>query len=411
MTQIDPRETWLNTVAFSHSNSEHTRISYSSDLEKFEDHIGMTAQQIVDNYETLDDKAFKRKYSPNIMSLIGKMQSEGYSPASIQRTINSIKSFFKYNNLPLNFIPTGRQYTVFHNRDITKKEIEAIVKNSQPREKAYYSLMVQSGLRPQTISNLRISDIENLLDETKEPPYLITVRQEATKGKYRPYFSFAGQESINYIREYLKREREQPLKHEDYLFTKDDGKTPTNSDLLSHTFRRTVEKLKKQNILDFDKEKGQRASRNELRLYNLRKYFRNNAKAGESFTRFWMGHDLGLDSHYFSQTNTPKHREEYKEKAMPNLRIETRTPDQNEQTITKLEEENQELKKRLERLEGDEENTVNQMLATMKNIMEALRQENVAVMSRLLGKEENGKIAGNLITIDTIKGVLEKGEN
>ena len=241
---------------------------------------------------------------------------------------------------------------MFHNRDITKEEIEAIIKDAQPREKAYYALMTQSGLRPNEVSNLKIGDLENLLGEITPIPCLVKIRQDVTKRKYKPYFTFIGQETITFIKEYFKRENRTSLTPEDYLFTKDDGKTKTNSDLISHIFRRTVEKLKKQKVLNFNNKEGEKANRNELRLYNLRKYFRNHAgKAGTDYVNFWIGHSLGIDEHYFSQINIPDLRKQYQEIAMKNLRIDTKTPDQNEDTISKLEQQNRELRDRLEKIE------------------------------------------------------------
>ena len=343
-------------MGYSHSNSENTKISYRYNFKNFLNFAGTTANQILEEYENLDDKKFKRKYTSIIMSYLGKLQKEQFAPSTIQIAVNTVKSFFKYNSLPLNFIPSGRQFTMFHNRDIIKEEIEAIIKDAQPREKAYYALMTQSGLRPNEISNLKIENLENLLENDTPIPCLIKIQQEITKGKYQEYFTFTGQESINYIKEYLKREREQPLTPEEYLFTMTDGKTKTKPDLISHIFRRTVKKLQKENVLKFKNIQGEKANRNELRLYNLRKYFRNHAgKAGTDFVNFWMGHSLGIDAHYFSQTDIPQHRKQYQDLAMKNLRIETKTPDQNESTIAELqtriterEKQNQELKDQLE---------------------------------------------------------------
>jgi len=333
-------------MSFSHSNSENTKISYKHNFKKFLDFAETTAEEIIADYDKLDDKQFKRKYTPIIMSFIGKIQSENYSPSSQSIALNTVKSFFKYMNLPLNFLPSGRRYVVFHNRDIKKEEIEAIIKDAQPREKAYYTLMTQSGLRPNEISNLKIGDLEGLLEENTPIPCMVTIRQEATKGKYKPYFTFAGQETIVSIKEYFQREKRTDLTTEDYLFTKvtkdkETKKTKitkTDSDLISHIFRRTVTKLNNEKVLNFNNKKSEKANRNELRLYNLRKYFRNHAgQAGTDYVNFWMGHSLGIDEHYFSQTAVADHRKQYQEKAMPNLRIDTKTPDQNEQTITDLE--------------------------------------------------------------------------
>jgi hypothetical protein len=206
--------------------------------------------------------------------------------------------------------------------------------------------MTQSGLRPQTISNLKIEDLEKLLNENTPIPCLITIRQEITKGKYSEYFTFTGEESIQYIKNYLKRQRKQPLAPEEYLFTMENGKTPVNPDVINHTFSRTIKTLRKENTIDFktDSETVNNKIRtnNKIKLYNLRKYFRNNNHADWDYKNFWMGHisKLGVDKHYIDTSTTPenieKHRQIYKEKAMQHLKIETATPDETIQTITEL---------------------------------------------------------------------------
>jgi integrase len=334
-------ENWLSQIAYSHSNSENTRTAYIHNLQKFLDHIRKTPDQILNEYDSLDEKQFKRFYSTQLISFLVKLQKEGYSPATQQIAVNAIKSFFKYNNLPLNYIATGRKFVTYHNRDIRKEEIEEIIKIAEPREKAFYGLMVQSGLRPNEICNLKIENLEKLLDENTPIPCLIKINQEQTKGQYSEYFTFTAKESIYYLKEYLKR-RKQPLKPEEHLFTKEDSKTAIDTDLISHMFRRTVTKLKDQKILDFKNKAGDKSNRNELRLYNLRKYFRNHTgEAGSTFVNFWMGHSLGVDDHYFSkeitEENIEKHRKIYAEQAMPNLRLESKTPNQTEKTILELE--------------------------------------------------------------------------
>jgi integrase len=351
MTEIDPiLENWLSIIAYSHSNSLNTRIGYLHSFQIFLDHAGKTTKQILEDYERMDDKQFKRYYTPLIMSLIVKLQREGYSPSSQQYSINTIRSFFKYNNLPLNYLPTGKKFVVFHNRDITKEEIEEIIKQAEPREQAFYALMTQSGLRPNELCNIKIRNVEKIIDKETPIPCLIKIEQDEAKGEYSPYFTFIGKEGVYYLKEYLKR-RVQPLNQDEYLFTKEDSKTQIDTDLISHMFRRTVIKLKDQKVLNFENKKSKLTNRNELRLYNLRKYFRNHTNAGDTFTNFWMGHSLGVDDHYFSK-DVETHKKQYEKTAMKNLRIETKTPDQNEDIMKKLEQENKELKDRLKIIEN-----------------------------------------------------------
>jgi hypothetical protein len=147
---------------------------------------------------------------------------------------------------------------------------------------------------------------------------------------------------MDYLKEYLKR-RNQPLNPDEYLFTHDKENTnPINTDIMSHLFRRTVTKLKKEGVIDFKNKESTLTNRNELRLYNLRKYFRNHAGAGYDFVNFWMGHiaKLGVDAHYFStnesKENIEEHRKKYEETALKSLRIETKTPNETESTIVEL---------------------------------------------------------------------------
>ncbi len=336
--QIDRVEDWLNTVGFSHSNSKNTRVNYRIALNKFLSFIGKTADQIINEYEATDDRHFKQLYGAAIKAWIGELQKTDYAARTVSGHINVVKSFFKYNDLPLSYLPTGNGLVEFHNRDINREEIAEIIKIADFREKAFYSLIAQAGLRPETLCKLRISDFEKLLDPNTPNPCLITVRQEATKGAYQGYFTFAPEESIKHLKNYLEK-RKNPLTKDSWLFCMvDDESKPVSPGIFSHTFRRVVMNLQKNHVLSFEtktknldvKTKGgellrKQVSRNELRLYNLRKFFRKYAgQAGSDYVNFWMGHTakLGVDIHYFSR-DVEYHRKIFVEKAMPFLMIET----------------------------------------------------------------------------------------
>lgn len=403
MTNSDTIENWLNTVAYSHSNSDNTRTGYIHHIKGFLNHIKKTADQILEEYKTLDDKQFKQKYTPLITSLIGEMRKANYSSSTQHNVIASIKSFFKYNSLPLGYIPLTKGYIRFHNRPITKEEIKQIIKQSKPRERAYYSLMTQSGLRPQTISNLKIGDLENLLEPNTPIPCLIIIRQEITKGKYSEYFTFTAEESIKHIKEYFKRQRKQPLTPEEYLFTMQNGKTPVKPDVINHIFARTIKNLKKENILDFktDSEIVNNKTRtyNKIKLYNLRRYFRNNNHADWDYKNFWLGHisKLGADKHYIDTSTTPenieKHRQIYKEKTMPYLTIETISPDEIIQTARKIETENQELKKQMETLKDHYEeffaNNIQEFKKQMEIYYKQLTEKRTIDVTKILLKSKD----------------------
>ncbi len=156
MLEIDPIENWLNTVAFSHSNSEKTRRTYKDNFQKLLTYAKITPMQIIEDYNKSTEKEFKQKYTPIVMSLIGKMQKQNYSPCALHNTIATIKSFFKYNNLPLNFIPSGKQRMIFHNRDIEKRRNRGYNQRSRTKRKSI--LRTYDTIRIKTSNNLQIKN-------------------------------------------------------------------------------------------------------------------------------------------------------------------------------------------------------------------------------------------------------------
>jgi len=222
-------------------------------------------------------------------------------------------------------------------------------------ESACMHVMAQSGLRPKTVANLKIKDVEGVLDADTQVPAIVKVRQENTKGKFQGYFSFIGYEAAQALKDYLKT-RTAELTPESYVFTKFGHEDkPVSAGVLSHIFGNIVLKLREKGVLNFEtktkKIEGSERSRvsiSELRLYGLRKWFRKHAGfAGVDFVNFWMGHSLGVDEHYFTR-DPEHHRKIYKEKAMPHLRLETSTPSETDRTIAKQTEVIEELKRELQ---------------------------------------------------------------
>ena len=181
-------------------------------------------------------------------------------------------------------------------------------------------------------------------------PCKIEVPQEIAKGKYRSYFTFIGEEAVHYLQAYLNTRRN--IADEDYLFSKEGTDEKTSPKSLSNFFARTVQKLKNKGLMVV-KQKQKNKPR-DVRLYNLRKFFRKYAhQAGFELVQFWMGHivNAGQDEHY-RPTDVEFHRKLYAEKAMPFLRLETATPTETEKTIEELREQLKERNKEINALEG-----------------------------------------------------------
>ena len=341
--KFDPTDLWLDTLAYSRSGSLNTQRNYRRNFHIFLDFIGKTADQILGDYEESSEKKFKRKYALLLKAWIVSLRRKDYTNGSIRTMVGVVQSFFKYNDLPLGYVPTAQNSSEFHNRDIEKSEISHLLAISRARDRAFFVVMAQSGLRPHELCKLQLRHLQpDLYNGTV--PCKIEIPREIAKGKYHGYFTFIGAEAIKLLKDYLKSRAN--LTPESYLFTKHGTEQPATPKAFTHKFERNIRKLKEKGLVDFkQKQKGKPA---ELRLYALRKFFRKFAShAGTDFVNFWLGHTLGVDIHYFSQ-DREFHRQVYKEKAMPFLRIERQIPTETEQTIKELRRQLKETKKRLE---------------------------------------------------------------
>lgn len=259
----------------------------------------------------------------------------------------------------------------YHNRDITKEEVKKILSVSRPRDKAFFCLMAQTGLRPETLCKLRLKHLQPDM-EMGTVPMKIDVPQKIAKGEYRSYFTFAAEESVKYLRAYLATRPN--ISSSDLVFTAYGSAKPASRQSLSGIFRMTIERLKKKGLIDFEQE--EEGKPRTIRLYSLRKFFRKYAhQAGFEFVQFWMGHvvQAGQEEHYRPK-DVEFHRKIYKEKAMPFLRLEQSTPTETEKVIedlrTQLAERNGTVREMQDRIQSTER----KLAELEKLIREALKE-------------------------------------
>ena len=163
MSQSNIVETWLSQVAYSHSQSKRTEHDYRNIMANYCKFHNTTPEKILSDYETTDEKTFKHKHTQQLQNWMTSLINRKLAILTIKTRAAVIQSFYKYNQLPLGFIPKARKMITYHNRDIEAKEIAQIIAHSQLREKAFFAIMAQSGLRPYTLSKLKIKSIKNRL--------------------------------------------------------------------------------------------------------------------------------------------------------------------------------------------------------------------------------------------------------
>jgi integrase len=345
MAQLyDPVETWIRTVQTEHTKSASTEVKYRRHLSMFCAFAQTSPGEMLKEYEAMDEKRFKHKFSQLMKAWLASFPSNYAQGTSVDKLV-AVKSFFKYNDLPLSHLPSRIKVT-YHNRAMELEEIQKVIAQADPRERAFFAFMIQSGLRPDTLCKLKVKDLEPL----DMIPCRVMVSEENTKGEYSSYFSFIGEDAISYLKTYWNTRGKVGL--DSYVFAAKDGETQLNRGVPSQKFKNITRRLRKTKALDFEQRK-----RSPIRLYNLRKYFRDNAgHAGADFANFWMGHtlDQSADKHYFPGKGTDitsevieRHRIVYAEKAMPYLRLEKVTPSETEKIMEQQAREIEDLKAQL----------------------------------------------------------------
>jgi hypothetical protein len=167
----------------------------------------------------------------------------------------------------------------------------------QPREQAFFTFIRQSGLTPNQAKQLRIQDLENILDPNPSIPSAI--KQPLLKD--RP--AFIGYEAVKYLKAYLSTRRN--LTPQTLLFASS-GITANqiNTHNLSTTFTQIARKLLKDGKIV-----------HKIKLYDFVSFFRTKAKLY-----------LKEPSNSTTSHDVEFWRKQYKEKALPNLEIEPLTP-------------------------------------------------------------------------------------
>jgi hypothetical protein len=183
--------------------------------------------------------------------------------------------------------------------NIDKETINKITRLAAIRERAFFTIMRQTGLNPLNIKKLKVRDIEN----NKECPCKIYVSQEQLKGKFKEYPIFIGKEARNYLTQYLKTREN--LTANSLLFTSHTNpEKEINIKDVSRNFKLIV--IKKIRFRTIEEIKELR----KLKLFDLIKFYRDKTKE-------YYKHLRNANSE-----NEDLCRKIYEEKAMPYLEIE-----------------------------------------------------------------------------------------
>jgi integrase len=276
-----------------------------------------------------------RSYTTNIKTMM-RGEIHRYTQLSQKLFLTVPKSFFHFWKIPLDVELPRHPSVRYHNRDLEKEQLRLILSKASQRDHAIFLMMAESGLRANTVINLKWWQIQNDYEKDLIPLRILTP-SSTLKDHVGDRWSFIGEDGVKALREYLKPRL--PLKAEDYVFASEKpgrmkGEQFTEASL-STIFRRITQHLKLEKGSPYGKP-------GHYRMHGLRKYFRNNMKAEQSLREFWMGHSLGVDDHYINR-DPEVHRAAYK-KGYEQLRIlEPATPAQLTEITDQMRQKDQEI--------------------------------------------------------------------
>lgn len=136
--------------------SSATIVAYSKDIDQLVESLQQSGKQTVEQVTKEDLEAF-----------LAKLSSQGYTPKSISRKINSIRTFYRFlksGNMVTedpSLLIAHPQYQLAAPRILTPTEYRALrdAARNDPRMFAVIELLLQTGIRIGELAELHIEDI------------------------------------------------------------------------------------------------------------------------------------------------------------------------------------------------------------------------------------------------------------
>jgi len=302
---------------------KNTEKSHIQGLKAYCDFTGKTPDQLI--LEAKADKTIPdiedRRIGDELLLFRESLVKAGLSPATVRIRMNSVKSFFRHNNIEIPYL--GRQKRVNcmpnHKAIPTKDDVRNALLHADKLERAIVLTGLSSGLAEQEISNLRVSDFLKGYDKETEITTLELRRQKTDWD----FITFLSPETSKAILDYLaERNRTETSIQEKKIKIQEKQKVYSNDGWLF--IRRKVspkfledkdESHRKLSIDAIEKIYQELADRagigiheggghfGLLRSHNVRKLFNSlllNAGCPQWNVEFWMGHKMdGTKAAYF----------------------------------------------------------------------------------------------------------------
>lgn len=256
-----------------------------------------------------------RLIEANIIKFIMKLRNEGKPSTTIANYLNSIKAFYRINDVVLNIYKIQKlmpeHMRANKDRAYTDKEISKLLAIADERMKVVILLMASSGSRMGALPALRIRHLEG----NKLTVY------ENTKEEYFTFITPECRKAIDDYLEFRKRYGEE-IKSESWLIREQfDLRNPGKP---KQIFHKTMQgHLRRIAVKSGLRQNGSKYKRQEIMTsHGFRKFFTTqltNLKINSEIREMLLGHKIGLMSAYYRPSEAEMYAEY--EKAIDRLTI------------------------------------------------------------------------------------------
>jgi len=288
------------------SDNARTRKIYGMHLKHYFSVLNVKSKTYFDSkrdYENDIENYVEYIRKPYLHKRIGKVNKD--SPLTCRQKINAIKQFFIYNRIDLPSIVwkqalkhfKGGKRGLTHEWVPNRKELKEVLSGGGVKDKAIFLLLSSSGIRPDEALALEFDDI----DFNKNPVEIKVPALDTKTGQRRT--TFMSTEAKFYLEQWIKKYREKYDKIASLRSTRhqrtDYGNKIFNYgyDVARDMWNKLITKA------GFDK-KDKNTGWYQMRLYTLRKYFKNqliNNDIPFEVVESMMGHEDGARTTYIDR--------------------------------------------------------------------------------------------------------------
>ena len=255
----------------------------------------------------------RRRIEDILLDFVARLHREGKAPNYISNYLKAVRSWLNFNEITLvrkiKIGNTNATPTIEDERVPTRDELRTILCYPKARTRCSIALTAFSGLRPETLGNMRgkdglaVKDLPEMRVEGQDVvfarmPTTVVVRSTLSKAKHK-YFTFLTSEGCEYLKAYLERRLAagEELTRESAIIAVTPG------------FENTIYRDNPTSFITTKNvTKGIRDAmrpRFKWRPYVLRAYFdtqllvaENHGKISHAYRQFFMGHKGDIEARY-----------------------------------------------------------------------------------------------------------------